>query len=532
MSSALESSRQSPPLRFINSSAARVAAAVLWLAVTMIIAVGAIASVRDLNSDDLAWQYLLHAWESTGHAQGWISEDVFPTRFALYALLEALGFTGRDEVVVASAILNFAGALSFLAALAVSQSIRVPVRGRVVVGVGLLASWGLVAWTDVFFSPNSRSLEIGLALLAVAWLGVRTITERRLSVLALTVFALALVWFSDPFVFLVVAVPAGLAVALDALKPFRRRGSLTVLVVLALSVLLTLAFRAGLALFDLSAESVARGGYFLTPLGEIPHRALAILERSAILLGLGQENLTQGSALDLLVAVLRLGVLGLALAGLIVTVREWGRASLLARTLGLSLIACPAAMIFINIYPDPAIIIDRYLVMVLVALAGLALIALDRARAKAARVSGVLVAVLVLAVLVTNFSNWRENNETVRDANAIALGDAVSFQEWDRVYANYWMAVRQNEVAPGNARWVPVTCDRNGPLELFKWNNDSSVLRTRPKTIAVSVERQYCDSSDIARLYGPPTDQVALEGHEFFVYRDRSVSPALRTLRP
>ena len=529
MPSALENSRAWP--RLINSSRARVATAVLWLAVTTIVAVGATASVRDLNSDDLVWQYLLHAWESTGHAQAWISEDVFPTRFALYALLEVLGFTGRDEVVVASAVLNFAGALSFLAALAISQSLRWPLRLPVVAGAGLLASWGLVAWTDVFFSPNTRSLEIGLALLAVAWLGVRTITERRLPVLALTILALALIWFSDPFVFLVIAVPAGLAVALDAFKPVRRRGSLTILTLLALSALLTLVFRAGSALFDLSAVPTARGGYFLTPLEEIPQRALAILRRSATLLGLGQENLTQGSALDLLVAVLRFGVLGLALVGLIVTVREWGRASLLARTLVLSLTACPTAMTFINSFPDPAIIIDRYLVMVLVALAGLALIALDRARAKAARPSGVLVAVLVLAVLATNFSNWRENNETVRDANALALGDAVSFQKWDRVYANYWIAVRQNEIASGNARWVSVACDRNGPLQLFKWNNESSVMRPRPKTIAVSVERQYCDFGDIVRFYGPPTAQVTLEGHEFFVYRARSVPPALRTLR-
>gem|GEM_PF-1613682 len=517
---------------FVSRDDARVGIAVLILAATMTAAVVATGAVRDLNSDDLVWQRLLHIWGSTGHAQGWISEDVFPTRFGLYAALDGVGLNGRSGVVAASIILNLVGAASFLVALIFSGSLTKPRRWGVVVGAGLLASWSTIAWADVFFSPNTRPLEIGLALLAVAWLGVRTANTRRKGPQVLTAAVLAVLWFSDPLVFLIIAIPAALVTVIDARRVEKRRRAVTVLGVLALSAVGAAALRGIAALFDLSTESVARGGYFLTPITDLPQRAVTVFERSAALLGVAGSDLTSGGVVDLLIAWLRLGVVGLAAIGVVVIARSWSDTSLLARTLVVALAVTPLAVVFINIYPNPEFVIDRYLVMVLVAISGLAIIALSQISSRRSAVAAAAIAVLVGAVFITNINTWRDNRHIVRDANAIALGDAVKFQNWDRIYAGYWMAVRQAELASGDSQWASVVCDRSGPLELMDWNNDSSLLRPRVKSIAVSVERQYCDFVDIVRRYGPPTERVTLEGHDFVVYRGAAVVPALRDLRP
>jgi len=493
--------------------------------------VGAAAAAvgRGLNSDELAWQRLLDVWGHEGHGTTWISEDLFFTRFLLYGVLEAAGIVGRRAAIGVSIAVNVAGAGAFVGGLLASGELRKPLRAGTIAALGLSAAWAPTAWHDIFFNPNSRTLELGCSVLAIALLG-RWTTRGALGVgtaIALGV-GLALIWVSDPFVLYLVGGTAALVALLDLAKPARRRQSGLVLAVIAGSAVLSFVLRRSVQLVDVYTRQVAQGRRNVTALADIPRRAVAVFEHTLQLVGVSRDDLTTGSADVRLVAWLRIGVLVLGMLGAAMTVRRWGRASLLMRTLTLALVTTPLAVIMINQFDDPEFVMARYLCVVPLALVALAVLAIDGLRGRVGSVAAVVAALVVAGAFVTSLHRLIDAPAGSPDGPALRLADAVDAAGFDRVYGFYFVALPPDQLREGGARWAAVDCAPSGRLRLERWNNDDAVLRPRADTIAVALDRLCAPLDALERFYGAPSDVVTIEGTRFAVWKDPP--PRLRSL--
>ncbi|HEY8216482.1 MAG TPA: hypothetical protein VIH82_05060 [Acidimicrobiia bacterium] len=500
------------------------------MAVTTAVAVIANALTRPVNSDDLAWQRLLDIWGGQGHAQAWISEDLFPTRYPLYLVLDALGIHGRRGVNVAAVLLDVAAGAAFVGGLVLSRELARPLRWRVVPALAVVSVWAAVTWDQVFFSPNTRTLEFGLSVLLLAILGLLAARDPLPVGPVAAVTALAtLIWVSDPFVLYVVGAPAALVAVIDLALHERRRGRV-VLVVVTISGVVSWIIHFGFKLFDVTLRPVAGGARHLTALGDLPERTRAVFDRVVALLGVSGTDLTSGPVGATALAWLRLGLVVLGVTGAVLTVRRWRDASLLARTLVVCIVSTPVAVVLVNVYEFPDAVIDRYLGAALVGLGGLAVIAVDRLSGRAGRVAVTLMAALVIGAFAANVVSWSEDRDANPDAASLALAHAVDGQLWDRVYGWYWTAVRSDQIIQGRPRWIHVECDHGGRLRLMPWHNDTAVLRGHPATIAVALDDLGCSLRALERTYGPATRTTTLEGTRFAVWETADASPRLRTL--
>jgi hypothetical protein len=505
--------------------------ALVVMAITTAVAVIANSLVRPVSSDDLAWQRLLDIWGGQGHSRAWISEDLFPTRYPLYLMLEALGISGRRGVNVAAVLLDVAAGAAFLGGLVLSRELVRPLRWRIVPALAVVSVWAAATWDQVFFSPNTRTLEFACSVLALALLG-RIAGDEKVAVgpvTAITTFA-TLIWLSDPFVLYVVGGPAAVVAVIDVITSRYRRRGLVVLAVLALSGAAAWLVRFVLELFDVVLRPVAGGARHFTSLGDLADRTQAVFERFAALLGISGNDLTSGPVGATGLAWLRLALFVLGIIGAVLTVRRWSEASLLARTLVVCVVSTPIAVVLVNVYANPDVVIDRYLGAALLGIAGLAVIAVDRMRGTFGKVAAAVMAAVVLGAFVSNIVTWTEDRDAHPDADAIAIARAVDASLWDRVYGQYWLAVRVDQIARGGPRWIHVECDRGGRLELMPWHNDSAVLRGHPQTIAVALDDLGCSLADLERAYGPATRTTTLEGTRFAVWETADTSPRLRTL--
>ena len=403
------------------------------MVVATAIAAGAVDWTRQTNSDNFAWQRLLDIWLGQGHGHAWISEDLFPTRFPLYLLLDALGIVGRRGVFVSSVVLNVAGATAFVGGLLVSGDITRPVRTRVLAVLAITAIWAPLTWDQVFADPNTRSLELGLAILAIAWMS-RFIapTEVRRSRLALVAVALGLLWLSDPFVLYLLGIPASIVAVIDLRDAARRRRSVTLLGLIGSSAVLAALLRRALTLVNLTAVPVANGHRKITAIGDLPDRAKLVLEHLATLLGVGSGALVHGSIDDLALAWLRLAVIALAAIGAELTLRRWDQTTLLARTLVVAFVADVALVTATNVFDDPAHIIDRYLSVALISVIGLAVIAVDQLPVPTANVAAAVVSALIVGVVITSMHTWWTERHAAPDRDATVLDAAIDHAGWDR----------------------------------------------------------------------------------------------------
>ncbi len=501
------------------------------MAATTTLAVVASSLLRQVNSDDVAWQRLLDIWGTHGHEKAWISEDLFVTRYPLYVVLDAIGVVGRRGVNVAAVITNLAAGTAFAAGLVVSGELSRPLRWRLVTAFAVLSLWTTLAWDQVFFSPNTRTLELGLIVLALAWLGVLAARPNpRIGALVGVTALGAFLWLSDPFVLYAVGVPAAIVAAFDLLTPPRRRAGAVVLAVLAVSAFAAQVARWFLELFDVFLRGVAGGARHVTSLSDLPDRARLVLERYAALLGVSGSELTSGPVGSTALAWLRLGLVVLGVVGAVLTVRHWSTASLLARTLVVCIVSSPIAVTLVNVYADPDIVLDRYLAAGLIGVAGLAVVSVDRLSGVAGHAAVVMIAVLVVGVFASNVVSAVEDRDARPDADATALARGARANLWDRVYAYYWLAVRTQQLEPGDPEWIHVECDKGGRLRQMPWHNDTSVLEGRPATIAVALEGLPCTLGDLERAYGPAARTTEIDGRLFAVWETADASPRLRTL--
>jgi len=505
------------------------------MAVTVAVAVVANSLLRQVNSDDLAWQRLLDIWSTHGHEKAWISEDLFVSRYPLYVVLDAIGILGRRGVNVAAVITNVAAGAAFVAGLVVSGELARPLRPRLVAAFAVLSLWTTVAWDLVFFSPNTRTFEFGLTVLAVAWLGaVVTRPDIRIASLAGVTALAAFLWLSDPFVLYAIGIPVALVALVDLVTVARRRPGWIVLGVLAVSAFAAQVARWILELFDVFLRGVAGGSRHVTALSDLPDRAQLVLERYAALLGVSGAELTSGPIGSSALAWLRLALVVLGIVGAVMTVRRWSAASLLARTLVVCIVSSPVAVTLLNVYASPDIVLDRYLGAGLIGLAGLAVIAIDRLAGTLGRIAIVVMTVLVVGVFASNVVSAVEDRDARPDADAIALARGARANLWDRVYGYYWLAVRADQIDPGGPEWIHVECDEGGRLEQMPWHNDTSVLDTAddapPATIAVALTGLPCTLDDLERAYGPAARTTEIEGRRFAVWETADASPRLRML--
>ena len=480
----------------------------------------------DFNSDYYAWQRLLDIWMSQGHAHAWISEDLFPTRFPLYLLLDLVGIEGHRGVVVASMLLTVGAGLAFASAFLVSGDVSRPLRARSVAALALTVAWTPAAWASAGFftysdgfllNPNSRPLELGLAVLAVAWIDREAAARpwRWDWRAALIVVALAFLWLSDPFVLYLVGIPAAVVAAFDLLVAAHRRIAGSVVALVLASGLLSWLARQALGIFDVTAVPVAGGHRYTTSLGDVPDRARHVFDALATLLGISGSNLTASSADDLVLAWLRLGVVVLAVAGAVCVVRSWSRSSLLARTLLVAVVADLMVVTGTNIFRDPNVVVGRYLTVALVGIMGLAVIAIERLPGRVSIAGGAIVSVLIVGVIITSAVSWYDDRNADPVAEHVALDHDLAQLRWHRVYGSYFFAIRQDQVDDA-IRWVTVDCSRNGTLRLTHFNNDSAVLRGSSRTIAVALEPTLgCTVDDLGRVYGAPTDVITVDGVRF-----------------
>jgi hypothetical protein len=504
-------------------------AALVVMGIATAVAVIANALARPVNSDDLAWQRLLDIWGGQGHASAWISEDVFPTRYPLYLALDVLGIHGRRGVNVAAVLLDVAAGAAFVGGLLVSRELARPLRWRIVPAAAVVSVWAAVTWDQVFYSPNTRTLEFGLCILLLALLGLLAARDPIPTGPIVAVTALAtLIWISDPFVLYVVGAPAFLVAVVDVVLRERRRG-VVVMTVIAVSGVASWIVHFGFKLFDVTLRPVAGGARHVTALGDLPERTRAVFDRLVALLGVSGTDLTTGPIGATALAWLRLGLVALGIAGAVLTVRRWRDASLLARTLVVCIVSTPVAVVLVNVYEFPDAVIDRYLGAALVGLAGLAVIAVDRLPSTAGRVGAVLLTALVIGAFAGNVVTWSEDRDAAPDAQSLALAHAVDGQLWDRVYGWYWTAVRSDQIIRGGPRWVHVECG-HGHLRLMPWHNDTAVLRGHPATIAVALDDLGCPLRALERTYGPAARTTTLAGTRFAVWETADASPRLRTL--
>ncbi len=493
------------------------------LAVVVACAIGVAAESvgHSLNSDELAWQRLLDIWMHEGHRSAWISEDILFPRFASYLLLDAVGITGRNAALITAGVMSALGSLAMVGALLLGADLHRPLRTRTAIAMVLVGCWAPFAWDVIFFNPNSRALELGLALLAVAALGcVATGRLRSPGALVALGVGLTLLWLSDPFVLYYLGATVALVVVLDALLRVERRRATVVLVLLAASAVASVVLRRALELVDLTAKPVGENRRNLTAIGDIPERAWAVVERTVAVLGVRGADLTSGPVDVAFVAWFRLAVVAVGVVGVVLVVRRWRASTLLARTMVACLVTTPAIVVLVNQFDDPGRVMDRYLCLVPIALVVLAVIAVDRLQGVGARVATVAVAVVVVGAVVSGARIWWEDRNATPDDPALRLAAAASTAGFERVYGYYWLTVPPDQLVDGGVRWVTVDCRADGRLRLEEWNNDDAVLRPRAAPVAVALDGLCTSLDDLTDAYGPPDELVTIEGTDFAVWRD------------
>jgi len=173
------------------------------------------------TSDSAAQQSIIRTWLDVGHGTTFVPRDTWALKVPLYLLLENLPLQPMDRLLIAVLVLN---ALTFLmlgwatrklAGTENSQvrwyDVTVPLAWFAAIGGGIGSNRML---------PNYRNIELGLCfviLALTAWYlaapgAARPTADRRVLVLgAGAALLLAVIWFDDPYVQLLVAEPLALA---------------------------------------------------------------------------------------------------------------------------------------------------------------------------------------------------------------------------------------------------------------------------------------------------------------------------------
>jgi hypothetical protein len=164
------------------------------------------------TSDDVAQQNIASTIVLHPRAVVDLPQDTFIIKLPLYVVLSALPVEPQARLLTTALILNLTGLLLFYGAarsfIRTSTAIKVPN----LIPLLWLASLG-VGLANVLINPNSRNLEIGLAFAALAALARwyrgewRATGPRGVAVAAVFVVLLGLLFYDDPYIAYMLAVP-------------------------------------------------------------------------------------------------------------------------------------------------------------------------------------------------------------------------------------------------------------------------------------------------------------------------------------
>jgi len=523
-----------------------------------------------VTSDSVAQQSIVQTWLSAaGHDVTYLPPDTWLLKVPLYAAVEALPLAPATRLLVESAVLAVVALVAAAWAtweLADQAGLR---AARTRLGVLLPFAWfGTLSGgvgSYLVGMPNSRNIELGLALVVIALAGRRpagpcpsrhmpgrtaaTTVLIRVAAAGGAAILLAVLWVDDPYVAYLVGLPLALAAAAWFARPADRGGRDPRLIVLAATLL------ASLGIAALIRTLMPAAGVRLVVDGTAPTldpadllRHLGILPAaSAGELGFAEHGLAAHVAHLLAAAVLALAVVSAAA----VTVRGWRRGRLAVAFLGVHwLVVVAGVLADRTVYDFHA---ARYLVLALIDLAaclglGVALLH-ERLRAAAARVDRLrlggpgldrvatgLVALAVGANLASAALDdpMRPSEVTAGRREQQAVLRVLTAQADDgatKGFGPFWTADLYTHLSGGRVLLSDVVCDR-GVLRTRNWLTDTARLRVTAQRSVVVVppsapELRGCTPETIAARLGGAARRFVTPGGTTVLVFDHDVTASI-----
>ncbi|MGZ4625436.1 MAG: hypothetical protein ACXV3S_03930 [Kineosporiaceae bacterium] len=505
-----------------------------------------------VTSDSVAQQSIVRTWFAAGHDVTYLPPDTWLLKVPLYVVVEALPLAPTTRLLVESAVL---AAVAVVAAawatweLAGQAGLR---RSRSLLGVLLPFAWfgTLSGGTGSYLVslPNSRNVELGLALVVVAVAGRRLAghrTWRRPSASSIAraggtavvaAVLLAILWVDDPYVAYLVGIPLALAAAAWFARPPTRGGRDPRLLGISGTLL------ASLGLASLIRTLMPLAGIRLVVDGTAPTLDPAELIRHMTILpnaAAGQLGLAEPGGAAQVVHVLAVALLALAVVSAgAVAVRGWRGGRLAVAFLGVHwLVVAVGVVANRTIYDFHA---GRYLVLALVDLAaclgiGIAMLR-ERLPARAPRLDAIatgLVALAVTANLVSAAADHPIRPAQIAEARqeqqaVLAVLTAEASRGATKGFGPFWTADLYTHLSGGRVQLSDVVCDRGG-LRARGWLTDTARLRMpAARTVVVlppaAAELQGCTPDGIVARLGRAAARIVTPGGTTVLVFDRDVT--------
>jgi hypothetical protein len=463
-----------------------------------------------LTSDSVAQQSVVRTWFAAGHRLTYLPPDTWVLKLPLYAVVETLPLAPATRVCVeAVALAVLMVALAAWACRVLARQLTPagePLAARpleLVLPFAWLATLGGGIGSYLVALPNSRNIELGLALLVVALAGTRFPLPRRpvlLCVGAGSVVLLAALWVDDPYVAYLVGAPLAFAAAAWWLRSAAHGGGerrlLVVAAVLVASLVLIGPLRGLLARVGVLVVPDATGPTFdpVVVLGHLPILGPA----AAAQLGLAEPGAAATIMHVLAVTLVALG----GVAAVLIAVRGWRDGRVALFVLGVHpLVVVAGVLVNRTIYDFHA---GRYLVLGFVDLAACLALApaalrttfprhIDGRRAAARAAATWLVALTGVAVVAGLVSAALDRPVPVdllaaeRQEQAATLGllEAAAAQGASTGLAPFWGADLYTHLSSGRVQISDVDCDA-GRLRHRQWLTDTARLAARgPRTFVL-----------------------------------------------
>ena len=524
-----------------------------------------------VTSDSVAQQSIVRTWFAAGHDVTYLPPDTWLLKVPLYMVVEALPLAPTTRLLVESAVL---AAVALVAAawatwdLAGQAGLR---RSRSLLGVLLPFAWfGTLsggAGSYLVSLPNSRNVELGLALVVVAVAGRRLAghqtrrlagdqtcrlaghqTWRRPSAssiaraggtAAVAAVLLAILWVDDPYVAYLVGLPLALAAAAWFARPATRGGRDPRLLGISGTLL------ASLGLASLIRTLMPLAGIRLVVDGTAPTLDPAELMRHMTILpsaAAGQLGLAEPGGAAQVAHVLAVALLALAVVSAgAVAVRGWRGGRLAVAFLGVHWLVVAAGVVANRtIYDFHA---GRYLVLALVDLAaclgiGVAMLR-ERLPARAPRLDAIatgLVALAVTANLVSAAADHPTRPAQIAAARqeqqaVLAVLTAEANRGATKGFGPFWTADLYTHLSGGRVQLSDVACDQGG-LRARGWLTDTARLRIpAARTVVVlppaGAELQGCTPDGIVARLGRAAARIVTPGGTTVLVFDRDVTPLI-----
>ena len=323
-----------------------------------------------LTSDSVAQQSVVRTWFAVGHARTYLPPDTWLLKLPLYGVVEGLPLAPPTRVWVEAVVLALVMVgLAVWACRLLARQLTPPGEppaarpAELVLPFAWFATLSGGIGSYLVALPNSRNVELGLALLVIALAGTPFPLPRWPVLVAAgagTAALLAVLWVDDPYVAYLVGGPLALTAAGWWLRPAARGGRDRRLLVVAVVLL------ASLALIRPVRSLLASAGVIMVPdataptfdpgqiLGHVPILGPAAQAQLG-LLEPGTPTATVAHVLG--VAVVVLG----AAAAVLLVVRGWRGGAMAVFVLGVHpLVVVAGVLVNRTIYDFHA---GRYLVL-------------------------------------------------------------------------------------------------------------------------------------------------------------------------